>query len=117
MQHFALRRRRAIRLNVEDLIEPEAGKQFAAALAAMNHVKMPVAEFLQAQSHARHCPHEGGIHHDAILQVDDEFAIAAVHHLPGKFLEVAAVQEAAFALHPHPDGWAVYSDLNRRLHN
>ena len=83
----------------------------------MDDVQMPLAKFLQAQRHARHRPHEGGIHHGAILQVDDEFAIAAIHHLPGKLLEVAAVEEAAFALHLHPNGRAVYSDLNRRLHN
>ena len=53
---------------------------------------------------------------DAFFQVDDEFAIAAIDHLAGKFLEVAAVEEAAFALNLHPNGIAVYSDLYRRLH-
>ena len=78
----------------------------------MDNVKMSVAQFLQAQSHARHCPHESGIHHRAFFQVDDEFAITAIHHLTGEFLQVAAIEEAALALNLHPNGIAVYSDLN-----
>ena len=79
----------------------------------MHHVQMAVAEFLQAQSHARHRAHEGGIHHGAILQIDDEFAITAIDHLAGELLQVAAVKEIALALDPHPNGLIVYPDLNR----
>ena len=98
-------------MNVEDLIETKAGEKLATSLAAMHHVQMAVPEFFQAQSHAGHGAHEGGIHHGAILQVDDEFAIAAVDHFPGELLQVPAVEEAALALDPHPNGFAVYSDL------
>ena len=42
---------------LKDLIQPEPGEQFAAALAAMNDVQMAVAEFLQAQAPRRpSCP-------------------------------------------------------------
>ncbi len=44
----ALRSGRAIRLNVENLVEPEAGEKFMAALAATNDVEPPLAEFFQA---------------------------------------------------------------------
>ena len=42
----------------EDLIKPKPGEKFAAAIAAVNDVKMTAAEFLQAQRHAGHRAHE-----------------------------------------------------------
>ena len=36
----------SVRMNVEDLVEPETGEKIAAALATMDHVEMPVALFL-----------------------------------------------------------------------
>ena len=116
MEQLALRRRRAVRMDAEDLVETKTGQEIVASLTTVDHVKMSVPQFFQAQSHSRHCSHEGGIHHDALFQVDDEFAIAAIDHLAGEFLEVAAVEEATLALNLHPNGIAVYSDLYRRLH-
>ena len=69
-------------------------------------------QFLQTQRDPGHCSHERGIHHRAILQVHHEFAVAAVDHFAGKLLEIAAVEEAAFALDLHPNGIPVYPDLN-----
>ena len=57
----------------------------------MHDMKAPLAEIFQAQRHARHCPHESGIHHHAILQVKDELAEALIHHRAGKILQPAAV--------------------------
>jgi hypothetical protein len=112
LEQFALRRRVAVRMDAKDLVQTETVQEVAAALAATDNVEMSVSKLFQAQSHARHCPHEGGIHHGAFFQVDDEFAIAAIDHLAGEFLEVAAIEEAALAFHFHPNGFAVYSDLN-----
>ena len=78
----------------------------------MNNVKMPMPQFFQPQCNAGHGPHEGGIHHRAFFKIDEEFAIAAIYHLPGEFLQVAAIEEGALALNFHPNGIAVYSDLN-----
>ena len=78
----------------------------------MDHMEMSVPQFFQAQGDARHGSHKGGIHHGAILQVHHELAVATVDHLPGKFLQVAAVEEVSFALDFHPNGIAVYPDLN-----
>src|SRR5688572_12211113 len=103
-------------MNAENLVETKTSQEIVASFATVDHVKMSMPQFLQAQSHARHCPHESGIHHDAFFQVHDEFAVAPVDHLAGKLLEVAAVEEAALALNLHPNGIAVYSDLYRRLH-
>src|SRR4030095_5508632 len=61
----ALRERLAARglgpvgLEIEDVIESQTGKQFAASFAAMNDMQTAFAEFLQAQRHPRHRPHEG----------------------------------------------------------
>jgi len=112
LEQFALRRGGPIRVDVEYLIEPETSQETPAALTAMDDVKMAVPKFLQAQRHARHRAHKGGIHHRAILQVHDKFAVATVDHLAGKFLEIAAVEEASLALDFHPNGIAVYPDLN-----
>ena len=98
-------------MNAENLIEAETGQELAAALSAVDDMKMPVAELAQTQGHSRHRSHERGIHHGAMFEVDDEFAIATVDHLPGEFLQVAAVEKASFALNSHPNGFAVYSDL------
>ena len=116
-QCAAFRSPRAVAGDLKKLIETKAGKQLAAAFAAMHHPKMSLSKFFQSQSQSRHCPHKSGIHHHAIEQIDHELAIAAVHHFAGKLLEISAVQKTAFALHPDPDGRAAYSDLNRRFHN
>jgi hypothetical protein len=79
----------------------------------MNDVQVPVSDLLQTQGHAGHRAHEGGVHHRAILEVDDEFTVAAVHHFLGEFLQVSAVQEVAFALDLDPDGLTVDPNLNR----
>lgn len=99
-------------MDTENLIETETGKQISTAFTAMNDVKVSMPQFLQAKRHACHRPHKGGVHHGAFFQVDDELAIAAINHLPGEFLEVAAVEEGTFAFDFHPNGLAVYSDLN-----
>ncbi|HMJ05576.1 MAG TPA: hypothetical protein VK474_04910, partial [Chthoniobacterales bacterium] len=96
-----------------DLIEPEPGEKIAASLSAVDHVQMAMSKILQAQGDTGKRAHKGRIHHDAILQIDNEFAVAAIDHLFGEFLQVAAVEEAAFALNPHPNGLAVYSNLYR----
>src|ERR1039457_3530499 len=85
LKQFTLRRRRSVRMDAKDLVETETAKEVATALAAMDNVEMSVSQLFQAQSHARHCPHEGGIHHGAFFQIDDEFAITAIYHLAGEF--------------------------------
>ena len=111
-EFLALRRGASVRMDIEDLIEPETGEKIPAALATMNDVKMTVSQLLQPQSHARHRSHEGRIHHGAVLQIDHELTVTAVDHFPGKLLEVAAVKEAAFAFDLYPNGIAVYPDLD-----
>ncbi len=98
-------------MNAEYLVEAEAGEQLAAAFAAAHNVQMTMPELLQAQRDASHCSHERGIHHRAVLQVHDKFAMAAIHHLAREFFEVPAIEEVALAFHSHPNGVAVYSDL------
>src|SRR4029434_3024274 len=104
-------------LYVEDLFEPQTGQQFAASFAAMNHVQGALAEFLQAQRHARHCPHECRVHHDTFLQIEDEFAITSIHHLPREFLQAATIEEAASARYADPYDGPVDAYLNRGLHD
>src|SRR5882757_4983358 len=116
-QCAAFRSARAVAGDLKKLIETKAGKQLAAAFAAMHHPKVSLPKFLQSQGQSRHCSHKSGIHHHAIDKIDHELAIAAVYHFAGKLLEISAVQKTAFALHPDPDGRAAYSDLNRRFHN
>ena len=115
-QLLAFGRRGAVAMNIEKLVKPEPVKQFAAAPAAVNDVQVSMTEFLEPQGHASHGSHEGGIHHRAVAQVDDELAVTAVDHLAGKFLEVPAVQKVALTFDPNPDGGAVYPNLNRRFH-
>jgi len=111
-EQFALRRRRAVRVNAKYLVETKTRKEIATPITAMDNVKMSVPQFLQAERNASHCPHEGGVHHGAFFQIDDELAIAAINHLAGEFLEVAAIEEGTLAFNFHPNGLAVYSDLN-----
>jgi hypothetical protein len=99
-------------VDIENLVEPESSEEVPAALAAMDDVEMSVTQFLQAQRDPGHCPHEGGIHHGTILQVHHELAVASVDHFAGKFLQIAAVKEAAFALDLHPNGISVYPNLD-----
>ena len=112
LEQLALRGRASVRVDVENLIEPETGKKVSAALAAMDHMEMSVSEFLQPQRDPGHGSHERGIHHGAVLEVDHELTVTAVDHLTGKLLEVAAVEEASLALDLHPNGFAVYPDLD-----
>ena len=49
-------------------------------------------------------------------KIDHELAVSAVNHFLGKLLQIATVQEASLALHPHPNSMTIYPDLNRRLH-
>src|SRR3954463_16262145 len=107
----ALRRRSAVRVNAEDLIEPETGQQLATPIATMHDMQMPVAKLFQPQRYARHRSHERRVKHQAILQVDDKFPVAAIHHLAREILEVTAVQEVALAGNTHPNGRAVHSYL------
>ena len=112
LEQFALRRGCPVRMDIENLVKTQAGEKIAAALAAVDHVKMSVAEFLQPQGDARHRAHEGRIHHGAVLEIDDKLAVTTVDHLAGELLEITAVEEIALALDFHPNGIAVYSDLN-----
>ena len=82
---------RAIRLNAENLVEAKSGKKLVAAGRAMDDPKIAAAEFLQTKRHTRHGAHEGRIHRGAVIEVDDEFAVAALDHFPGKLLQIAAV--------------------------
>jgi len=100
-------------MNTEDLIKTKPGQEISTAISAANDVKMTAAELFQAQRHPSHRTHEGGIHHRAIFQVDHKFAVPAIDHFARELLQVPAVQEASFTLHPHPDGWAVHPYLNR----
>ena len=104
--------RLAIGVNFKDLVETQTGQKFVAARSAMHDMKMTVTQLLQTQGHSSHRPHESGIHHRAVFQVDDELAITAVDHFLGKFLQVSTVKEAAFALDLDPNGWPVYPDLD-----
>src|SRR5439155_95428 len=80
------------------------GKKFAAAIATMHDMEMTLPEFLQPQRHRRHCSHEGRIHHRAMFQIKNKFAIAAIDHLLREFFQAPAVQEVALAFHSHPNG-------------
>ena len=100
-------------MNTEDLIKTKPREEFLAAIPAVNDVQMATAELLQAQRHAGHRTHKGGIHHCAICQIDYKFAITAVQHRASKLLQVPAVQEISFTLYFHPYGWTVYPYLNR----
>ena len=106
---FALRSNRAIGLNIENLIESEAGKKFVAPSAAMNDVKMSLAKFFQSQRHRRHCAHKGGIHHRAMFEINDELAVTAVDHLLREFFQATAVEEVALPFYSHPNGGAVHA--------
>jgi hypothetical protein len=57
----------------------------------MDHVQMTVAQFLQTQGDARHRPHEGGIHHGAVFEIDHELAVSTVDHFLGELLQISAV--------------------------
>ena len=70
-------------------------------------MEVAVTELLQPQGHTRHGAHEGGIHHGAILQIDDELAVAAVNHFLGELLQITAVQETSLTFHPYPNSWTV----------
>lgn len=82
----------------------------------MHHVQMPLLDLFQPQGQARHRSHESGVHHDAVLQIDDEFTKAALHHFTAELFKAPAVQKTAPTLHSHPDDWPVYPNLNRRFH-
>ena len=85
--HFlAFRGRRAIGPNIENLVEPQPGKKVAAALAAMDDVKMALTNFSQSKGDRGQRSHKCRIHHRAILQVDDELAVTAIDHFLGEFL-------------------------------
>ena len=113
VEDFALRSIRAIGVNVKNLIQPQPGEKVTTPRAAVDHVQMTAAQFLQAESDACHRSHEGRVHHRALLQVDDEFPISATDHLAGEFLQIATVKEIALTLDPDPHGLIVYPDLDR----
>jgi hypothetical protein len=116
-ERFTFGRTIAIAVDVEYLIQSESGKKLLTAIAAMNNVEVAAPEFLKPQGYAGHSSHERGIHHGAIRQVDDKFAVPAVQHFARELFEVAAIEEATFSLHFHPDGRPSYPNLNRRVHS
>src|SRR4030095_12155896 len=83
-ERVAFRSARAVGGNLEKLVETEAREQLPAAFAAMHHLQVSLAEFLQSQSQSCHCPHEGRVHHETVTQIDDELAIAQSQHTPAK---------------------------------
>lgn len=91
VERLTFRRAGAVAMDAENLVQTKTGKQFTAANAAMHDVKMTVPEFLETQGDARHRAHKGGIHHGAILQINDELAVSAVDHFLGELLQVSAV--------------------------
>ena len=115
-KHFTFRRGGAVGMNIEQLIKTQAGEQLVAARPAVNDVKMPLPKFLQTQRHSSHGPHEGRIHHRAIGQIDNKFAVTAIDHLARELFQVPAVQKIAPAFDFNPDRWAIYTDLNRGFH-
>ena len=115
-EHFTFRRDGAIGMHVEQLIKTQTGEQLVAARAAVNDMKMPLAKFLQAQRHSSHRSHESGIHHRAIGQIDNEFAVTTIDHLARELFQVPAIQKIALAFDLDPDSWAIHTDLNRRFH-
>ena len=110
---IAGRRGRAVGVDGEELIKPKTRKQVTTAFAAAHHLQMPLAQFFQSQRDARHCPHEGRVHHGALIKINDELAVATVYHLARKLLQLAAVQEVPLAFHFHPDSVAFHTSLYR----
>ena len=108
--HFlAFRGQGTVGADVENLVQSESGKKVAAALATMYDVKMSLPDFLQTQRDRRQRPHECGIHHRAILEVNYKLAVTAVDHFLREFFEAPAVEEVALPLHSNPNGGTVYA--------
>ena len=115
-EYFTFGRGGAVDMHIEELIKTQPRKQLVAAVATVNDVQMALAKFFQAQRHSRHGSHERRIHHRAIGQVDNKFAVTAIHHFTRELFQVAAIQKIALAFDFDPDRWAIYTDLNRGFH-
>jgi len=87
----------------KELIEAEIGEEVVVALVEIDDVQVALPDLAQAEGDHGKGAHEGGIHDRTVAQIDDEFAMAAIDHFLGEFLDAGAVKERAFPFHLDPD--------------